>query len=107
MLAMLGRESVPCLQTLQRSTVNNPPDIGRPVDAFSGMHEIFYKDKSKQDSHRTSVTSCAVYRYTQVMRLNRTDLAAKRRTNGSFKSNKTFLFAHVKWWPMKPKFYNH
>lgn len=24
-----------------------------------------------------------------------------------FKSNKTFLFAHVKYWPMKPKFYNH
>lgn len=48
------------LKALQRFTLDNPPDIGRLVDAFSGMHEIFYKDKSKQDSHRTN-----------VMRLNR------------------------------------
>lgn len=49
----LGLFSINSGTILQRSTVDNPYDIGRL--AFTGLHKIFYKDKSKQDSHRTNV----------------------------------------------------
>lgn len=103
----LGPKSRLTSQVLQRFTANNPPDIGRLVDAFTGMHEIFYKDKSKQDSHRTNVTSgTKLYRYvSNAPKPHRFGCEAKDKWN--FKSYKTFLFAHVKYWPMKPKFYNH